>query len=107
MKTLNDVEVGDLLILNRRMDRQVVKVERTTKTQIIIGRCDKYRKDDGSFIGGTSFSYNYLSIPKDGEIEEIRKLNFIKRISEQAIRVLEKNNLTYEQAHKIKEILEL
>jgi hypothetical protein len=107
MKTLNDVEVGDLLILNRRMDRQVVKVERTTQTQIIISNGTKYKKSDGNFIGGNSFTYDYVSIPKDDEIEEIRKLNFVKKISEQSIRVLEKNNLTYEQAYKIKEILAL
>lgn len=107
MKSLNDVQAGDLLILNRRMDRQIVKVERTTKTQIIIGICDKYRKHDGGYISGTSYSYNYLSIPKDGEIEEVKRIQFIAMVSRKAARVLDIGNITYEQAVKIKKLLEL
>lgn len=107
MKTLNDVQAGDLLILNSRSDRQVVKVERTTKTQIIIGICEKYRKSDGNFIGGNFCTYNYVSIPKDGEIEEVKRIQFIKNVSRKAVRVLEIANITYEQAVKVKEILEL
>lgn len=107
MKSLNDVQVGDELILNLRTERQVVKVKRTTQTQITIGICNKYRKNDGSFIGGNSFTYNYVSIPKDGEIEEVKRIQFITMVSRKAARVLDIGNITYEQAVKIKEILEL
>lgn len=107
MKTLNDVQAGDELILNRRMERQVVKVERTTQTQIIISNGTKYKKSNGNFIGGNSFTYDYVSIPKDGEIEKVKRIQFIAMVSRNAVRVLDIGNITYEQAVKIKELLEL
>lgn len=106
MKTLNDVQAGDLLILIRRMERQVVEVERTTQTQIII-KGAKYRKSDGFFIGGNSFTYSFITIPQDGEIEEVKRIQFIAMVSRKAARVLDIGNITYEQAVKIKELLEL
>ena len=107
MKTLNDVQAGDLLILNRRTERQVVKVTRTTPTQIIISDGTKYRKNDGHFIGGESFFYSYITIPKDGEIEKVKRIQFIAMVSRKAARVLDIGDITYEQAVKIKELLEL
>lgn len=108
MKTLNDVQAGDLLILNRRITgRQVVKVEKTTPTQIITSNGAKYRKKDGYFIGGDSFTHSCVSIPKDGEIEEVTRIQFIAIVSRKAVGVLEIGNITYEQAVKIKELLDL
>lgn len=106
MKTLNEVQAGDLLILNCRMERQVVEVERTTKTQIII-KGSKYRKSDGFFIGGDYYTLSHITIPQDGEIEEVKRIQFIAMVSRKAARVLDIGNITYKQAVKIKELLEL
>lgn len=106
IKSLNDVQAGDLLILNRRIGREVVEVERTTQTQIII-KGAKYRKSNGFFIGGDSYICTYVSIPKDGEIEEVKRIQFIAMVSRKAARVLDIGNITYEQAVKIQELLEL
>lgn len=55
MKNLEDIKVGDKVILYRRFqDRTVCKVERLTKNFIIVeGR--KYRKKDGFEAGDCEF----------------------------------------------------
>ncbi len=70
---LENVQVGDTLIWNGRniADSRIVVVSRLTKTQIIIGE-SKFRKSDGQLVGGSAWSSHSLTIPKEGEIEEIK-----------------------------------
>ncbi len=73
---LENVQVGDTLILNgrgRASDAHIVKVDRLTKTQIIINS-NRFRKFDGRVVGGGSI-WNSLSvtIPREGEIKKIQE----------------------------------
>jgi hypothetical protein len=71
MMTLEDVKRGDLLILHGRAERYVVTVERVTARYIVIGR-ERYRKGRGFKVGESGFWRSLVSIPKDGEVAEVR-----------------------------------
>lgn len=70
---LKDVKAGDTLI-QHGSSRNIVKVERTTKTQIVlVGVFTKYRKDTGWAVGDGSVWHRVtVSFPKEGEIEEVK-----------------------------------
>ena len=108
MGRLEDVNVGDLLVNELRGGRNVVKVIRLTPTQIEVSNGHKYYKKNGCRIGySDSFFHDYLRRPKDGEVEQIRKLNTIYNVCRKVKQVADSCSITYEQAIKIKEILNL
>lgn len=107
MRNLADVKVGDLLIKHYRGLRSVVKVEKLTPTQIVVTSGDRFRKKDGYEIGSGGFYHCYITIPKEGEVESIRLANFITNVCIQGKKMLDSYNISYEQALKIKEILNL
>lgn len=82
MAKLDDVQVGDILILRYTGGRQVVKVERLTKTQIILNTGARYRRRDGVRVGGTSSIWNRtsVSIPKEGEVEKTEEAQMVSRL---------------------------
>ena len=107
MSNLADVKVGDLLIKHFRGIRSVVKVEKLTPTQIVVTGGDRFRKKDGCEIGSGGFYFCYITHPKEGEVESIRRSNFITNVCIEGKKMLDSYNISYEQALKIKEILNL
>lgn len=105
MENLENVKVGDLLISHSRNIKSVVKVERVTPTQLVVTGGERFRKKDGGGVGSSGFYYSYITIPKDGEAESIRKRNVVETVCYSAKKVLESYNISYEQALKIKGIL--
>lgn len=71
---LHDVKVGDTLIRYHFGGHDIVKVYRTTKTQIILDGGSKYRKDGGYAVGehGSNRSRPCIRLPGDGEVKEIQ-----------------------------------
>jgi len=69
---LENVQAGDKLICVRWYGhrKEVVTVDRVTRTQIIIGS-ECYRKQDGLRIGCNTWSRVHVRLPWEGEIEEI------------------------------------
>ena len=107
MSHLADVKVGDLLIKHFRTIRSVVKVEKLTPTQIVVTGGDRFRKKDGYEIGSGGFYYCHITLPKDDEVESIRRANFITNVCIKGKKMLDSYNISYEQALKIKEVLNL
>lgn len=107
MSDLSDVQVGDLLIKHFRGIRSVVKVKKITPTQIVVIGGDRFRKKDGYEIGSGGFYYCYITTPKAGEVESIRAANFVTDVCIKGKKMLDSYNISYEQALKIKEILNL
>ena len=107
MSNLADVKIGDLLIKHFRGMRSVVKVEKLTPTQIVVTGGDRFRIKDGYEIGGGGFCHCYITHPKEGEVESIRRANFITKVCIEGKKMLDSYNISYEQAIKIKEILNL
>lgn len=108
MKTLYDVQVGDMLINETRYSSVIVRVDRITPQRIVINNGCVYHKKNGERVGNSDiWTTNFVRIPKDNEIEELIKRNAIVNIGRKAKEFLDKGKMTYEQALKLKEILNL
>lgn len=74
---LADVQPGDILVMRTYgigQGRSLVKIGRTTKTQLITTRDKRFRKRDGRQIGRRLIGDvpPSISIPRDGEIEAVQ-----------------------------------
>lgn len=107
MSDLSNVQVGDLVIGHWRGLKRVLKVEKLTPTQIVVTGGDRFRKKDGFEIGSVGFYHCYITTPKEGEVESIRVANFVTDVCIKGKKMLDSYNISYEQAVKIKEILNL
>ena len=105
MSNLEDVKVEDLLISHSRVGKRIVRVAKITPTQIVTTLGERYRKKDGYEIGCGNFYYNYLTIPKEGEVESIRRNSLVIDVCIKGKKMLDSYNISYEQAIKIKKIL--
>lgn len=89
MNELENVKVGDFVVLigSYAHDGCLRKVERVTKSQIIVNK-RRYRKNDGRIVGGGGWSYCYIRPATENDIERINKvrhknklLAFIKNVT--------------------------
>lgn len=105
-ESLENVKVGDVVILHAGAYRKIVnKVRKVTATMIHVGN-ERYRKKDGNLVGAGPWDLRWITIPKEGEIEEMKRQEFIMGVvSEMKTRTA--RDVTYEQAVKIKEVLGL
>ena len=106
-ESLENVKVGDVMIEHCRWENVITTVTKVTATQIVINGGDRYRKKDGYLIGSAgSWYHRWISLPKEGEIEQLKRQKFIEDVvSEMKMRTA--RDVTYEQAVKIKEVLGL
>jgi len=108
--SLENVQPGDTLIRwDSSMGRKsLVTVARITKTQIIMGSGDKFRKPDGWLVAGELHA-PYVTIPKAGEVEEVhllvRRSRLVRYIT-QACRPPQLRKIPVDTLEKLKEILE-
>lgn len=106
-ESLENVNVGDVVIEHCRWENVIATVTKVTATQIVINGGDRYRKKDGYMVGGSGgWYYRWISLPKEGEVEALKRQKFIEDVvSEMKMRTA--RDVTYEQAVKIKEVLGL
>ena len=64
-------------------------------------------KKDGYVVGSGGFYYDSITVPKEGEVESIRRRSFIVDVCRNGVKMLDQYNISYEQAIKIKGILNL
>ena len=107
MNDLSNVQVGDFVISHFRAGTRVLKVVKITPTQIVTDGNERYRKKDGYAIGSGGFYYDYVTIPKEGEVESIRRRNFVVDVCLKGKKMFDSYSISYEQAVEIKEILNL
>lgn len=106
-ESLENVKVGDEVIEISRWVRKIAKVQKVTKTQIIVSECGRYRKKDGIMVGSCAdFWPCSIRLPKEGEIEEMKRLAIVIDVLSK-VRMMSDKDITYEQAVKIKEVLGL
>ena len=84
-KTLQDLEVGDLVYVGSHYRKGIVKIDRITKTQIITIDGSKYRRRDGGLIGADPYHYEYIKILT---VERKRKV-FILRLRKKAKKMID------------------
>ena len=106
-ESLENVKVGDVVIEHCRWDKVIATVTKVTATQIVINGEDRYRKKDGYMVGGSGgWWVRYISVPEDGELEILKRNKFISEVHS-AMHKMTEQDLTYDQAVKIKEVLGL
>ncbi len=110
MKSLENVRVGDNLILRDRQERRVVVVDRTTKTQIII-YVGKFRKKDGQCVVQHSGKWARFSIslPRKGEVDEVNAAQMHKYLVKQIVDTCQYNvlkEMSLEQLERIYKVLQ-
>lgn len=75
--SLENVQAGDILVLRTYGiggGRTLVKIERTTKTQLITSRNRRFRKADGYLIGprASGLPRSRVLVPTEGEFAAVR-----------------------------------
>ena len=106
-ESLENVKVGDVVIRqNRYGEMEIVDVIKVTKTQIAVESGSRYRKADGCSIGTGIWDRTCIFMPVKGEVERLRKKQFIREVASR-MKHVNMNGITYEQAVKIKEVLGL
>lgn len=104
-ESLENIKVGDVVIERCRWRIKLAKVTRVTATQVVIGE-NRYRKEDGRLVGSGPWDLRWITIPTEGELEELKRQKFIEDVVLR-LNKLTAQDVTYEQAVKIKEVLGL
>ena len=78
---LNELSVGDKVIMSGRYRKSVNVVQRLTKTQIILeGTNCRFRKANGREVGGSSWGAIYLRKGTPAEISKVEDATTRQRI---------------------------
>ena len=79
MKELKDLVAGDDVLVRGMHHRRIAKVDKVTKTQIIIDNA-RFRRDSGWQCGSNNWDVRSISVPTEKEITEIKEETFRKKL---------------------------
>ena len=79
MKELKDLVAGDEVLVTGTLHRRIAKVDKVTKTQIVIDN-DRFRRDSGWQCGVDSWYRKSISVPTEKEISDVKEENFRKKL---------------------------
>ena len=79
MKELKDLVAGDEVLVIGMNHRRIAKVDKVTKTQIVVDNA-RYRRDSGWQCGSDRWNVRYISVPTEKEISDIKEENFRKKL---------------------------
>lgn len=74
MKELKDLVAGDDVLVIGRYHRRIAKVNKVTKTQIIIDNA-RFRRDSGWQCGDVKWDMKSIAVPTEKEISDIKEEN--------------------------------
>ena len=77
MKELKDLVAGDEVLVTGTLHRRIAKVDKVTKTQIVIDN-DRFRRDSGWQCGSDRWNIRRISIPTEKEISDVKEENLRK-----------------------------
>lgn len=77
MKELKDLKAGDDVVVTGIFHRRIAKVDKVTKTQIIIDNV-RFRRDSGWQCGSDRWNVRRISVPTENEISDIKEENLRK-----------------------------
>lgn len=77
MKELKDLVAGDDVIVIGTFRRRIAKVDKVTKTKIIIDNA-RFRRDSGWQCGSDRWNIRRISVPTEKEISDIKEENLRK-----------------------------
>lgn len=79
MKELKDLVVGDDVLVTGRSYRRISKIDKVTKTQIVVDNA-RFRRDSGWQCGSDSWNRRSISIPTEKEISDVKEENIRKTL---------------------------
>lgn len=105
MNELENVNVGDFVVLigSYAHDECLRKVERVTKSQIIVGK-RRFWKKNGRIVGAGDWCYAYIRPTTENDIERIKKINQKNELLA-FIRKVDSDNLSLESLQSICDIV--
>ena len=77
MKELKDLVAGDEVLVTGTFNRRIAKVDKVTKTKIVIDNA-RFRRDSGCQCGGDSWNRKSISVPTEKEISDVKEENLRK-----------------------------
>lgn len=79
MKELKDLVTGDEVLVTGMSYRRIAKVDKVTKTQIVVNNV-RFRRDSGWQCGSDCWDRKSISIPTEKEISDIKEENLRKTL---------------------------
>lgn len=79
MKELKDLVVGDDVLVTSMCHRRIAKIDKVTKTQIVVDNV-RFRRDSGWQCGSDSWDRKRISIPTEKEISDVKEENLHKKL---------------------------
>ena len=79
MKELKDLVVGDDVLVTSMCHRRIAKIDKVTKTQIVVDNV-RFRRDSGWQCGGDIWDRKSISVPTEKEISDVKEENFRKKL---------------------------
>ena len=70
MKELKDLVAGDEVLVIGTFNRRIAKVDKVTKTQIIVNNA-RFRRNSGWQCGSDRWNVTRISVPTEKEISDI------------------------------------
>ena len=77
MKEIKDLVAGDEVLVTGTFHRRIAKVDKVTKTQIVIDNA-RFRRDSGWQCGSDRWNVRRISVPTEKEISDIKEENLRK-----------------------------
>ena len=77
MKELKDLVAGDEVLVTGTFHRRIAKIDKVTKTQIVIDNA-RFRRDSGWQCGSDRWNVRRISVPTEKEISDIKEENLRK-----------------------------
>ena len=72
MKELKDLVAGDEVLVTGTLHRRIAKVDKVTKTQIVIDN-DRFRRDSGWQFGSDRWNVRRISVHTEKEISDVKE----------------------------------
>lgn len=79
MKELKDLKAGDDVLVTGRSCRRIAKIDKVTKTQIVVNNA-RFRRDSGWQCGSDRWNVTRISVPTKKEISDIEEEDLRKTL---------------------------
>lgn len=103
MKELKDLVVGDDVLVTSMCHRRIAKVDKVTKTQIVVDNV-RFRRDSGRQFGSDIWDRKSISVPTEKEISDVKEENLRKKLI-YAIRSFDFKRLSTDELKQVYNIL--
>lgn len=103
MKELKDLVEGDEVLVTGMFHRHIAKVDKVTKTQIIVNNA-RFRRDSGWQCGSDRWNIRRISVPTEKEISDVTEEDLRKTLV-YAIRSFDFERLSTDELKQVYNIL--